>query len=154
MARTPRIHPAYRSYSPLFLVMFPSLPTHSSLLPSVVTRSGTGVRKGVKHDECERHASPRKVERLTSRPKRQTCRSLPIPLVHPPERRSEGGRWTRRMGKERPQARSLATRSLHLGPLAPLASVNHPPRHVIPLPSFRHPFTPHVTRVAKGMGRE
>lgn len=102
MARTPRIHPAYRSYSPLFLVMFPSLPTHSSLLPSVVTRSGTGVRKGVKHDECERHASPRKVERLTSRPKRQTCRSLPIPLVHPPERRSEGGRWTRRMGKERP----------------------------------------------------
>ena len=79
----------------------PSLPTHSSLLPSVVTRSGTGVRKGVKHDECERHASPRKVERLTSRPKRQTCRSLPIPLVHPPERRSEGGRWTRRMGKER-----------------------------------------------------
>ena len=32
--------------------------------------------------------------------------------------------------------------------------VAHPPRHVIPLPSFRHPFTPHVTRVAKGMGRE
>ena len=113
MARTPRIHPAYRSYSPLFLVMFPSLPTHSSLLPSVVTRSGTGVRKGVKHDECERHASPRKVERLTSRPKRQTCRSLPIPLVHPPERRSEGGRWTRRMGKERECWASFSSVSCH-----------------------------------------
>ena len=36
--------------SPLFLVMFPSLPTHSSLLPSVVTRSGTGVRKGVRKE--------------------------------------------------------------------------------------------------------